>query len=205
MKHAMCGLAALLALAMAGQAQAKDEKDWSMATRLYGDTKARHVGDLLTVLILEASSASKEAQSKTDKQNSLGGSISIGHPSIDSQATPWTNAIVPTWSVKTDRSFEGGGEMENKDELKATITVRVTEVLPNKNLIIEGRRTVVVNGEQLGFILTGTVRPNDISRENTINSTLIADANIQYFGTGSLVRSQRKGILTSLWDWLNLF
>jgi len=181
------------------------DKGWVLAAKLYGDDRAHKVGDLLTVIIRESSSSSKDASSRTNKRLGLGGSVQVGHPTLDSQNTPWTNATIPAWNVQADRSFEGSGETENKDELKATLTVRVTEVLPNGTMLIEGKRTVKANGERIGFVLTGIVRPQDVTRDNTIESTSIADAHIEYFGQGAVIQNQRRGIITTLLDWINLF
>jgi flagellar L-ring protein FlgH len=81
----------------------------------------------------------------------------------------------------------------------------VTEVLPNGNLLVEGRRTLDVQEERVDVILTGTVRPEDIARDNTLPSTRVADAAIQYRSAGMLARAQNKGLLTRLWDWINPF
>ncbi|MFH0881291.1 MAG: flagellar basal body L-ring protein FlgH [Lentisphaerota bacterium] len=195
-------------LLCAGQlaALAEVEPDWSAATRLYSDKKARRVGDILTVLIVEESESSKDSSKTTDKKYKIGGSVSLGSPTVDNiPRASWTNAAVPAWSVDTANSFEGKGGMGNKDTLSGSIAVRVMEVLPNGNLMIEGKRRLSVQKEDVEFILTGTVRPEDISRDNTIKSTFVADASIQYNSTGSLAKNQNKGLVASLWDWINPF
>lgn len=179
--------------------------NWGFAHRLYGDTKARSVGDLLTVQIVEASSSSRQADLQTEKKTSMRGSMSFFHPKVDNIRTPWTNAVVPEWSVGTERDYQGSGQMKNEDSITATITVRVTEVLPNGNLLVEGRRSLSIQGEDVGYVLTGTVRPFDITRDNIIKSTKIADLDIQYYGTGAIARNQQKGLFNRLWDWVNPF
>ncbi len=79
------------------------------------------------------------------------------------------------------------------------------EVLPNGNLLIEGKRTVQIQKEYVSFILSGTVRPEDISADNVVLSTAIADASIKYESNGSVTVDQKKGLVTRVFDWLNLF
>lgn len=184
---------------------AEDGGKWLLAGRLYGDTKARRVGDLLTVEIVEETSSSREADTKTTKKTDLSGSLSFTRPNVDNQATAWTNVSLPSFSAEASRSFEGGGTMKNEEKITSTMTVRVMEVLPNGNLLVEGKRSLDVQGETSGYMLSGTVRPTDISRENIIPSTAIADLNIRYFSAGSLAKSQKKGLFNSLIDWVNPF
>ncbi|HBA84118.1 MAG TPA: flagellar biosynthesis protein FlgH [Verrucomicrobia bacterium] len=192
--------------AMGFQALAEPVTDWSLATRLYGDKKARRIGDILTVLIVEEASSAKDAQKGTDKKFSTGGSLQFASPVVDGipQAS-WTNAGLPAWNVEASRTFSGKGSMENKDTFSGTIGARVMEVLPNGNLMIEGRRTLVIQNEAVEIVLTGTVRPEDIARNNTVKSTAVADAAIQYTSSGSIAKSQNKGIFPMMWDWINPF
>jgi flagellar L-ring protein precursor FlgH len=177
-----------------------------MATDLYGDKKAHRIGDILRVEIVEQTSSSKDAQKTTDKQNNITGSISINSPTVDGEnRASWGNVSVPSWKLNTTRAFTGKGAMENSDKLTGTISVRVMEVLPNGNLLVEGSRSVFVQNEEAKIILTGMVRPEDISRDNAVKSTAVADATIRYVSSGSIARNQRKGLLTSLWDWVNIF
>lgn len=178
---------------------------WAFARRLYGDPKARAVGDLLTVLIVESSSSSKQAAMKTGKKTSTAGSFQFAHPRLDNNPTSWTNAYIPKWGVSADRSFEGGGESKNEEKITATLTVRVMEVLPNGNLMIEGKRSLHVMGEEMQYVLSGTVRPTDVSRENTVRSTAIADLSIQCLSDGPISSSQKKGLFDRVVDWVNPF
>jgi flagellar L-ring protein precursor FlgH len=135
----------------------------------------------------------------------FGGSASFFHPRIDVRNVPWTNTTIPTWNLDASRTFGGKGSLANKDTLSGSIAVRVTEVLPNGNLLIEGKRSVAVRNETVEFLLTGTVRVEDIDKENKVKSTDVADASIRYLTSGSIADSQRKGIVPSLLDWINPF
>ena len=201
----MCaGMAIALMLILTGNAFSSTE--WGLAERLYGDKKARHVGDLLTVEITETSSSTKNNSKDTEKSFSLGGSMDVSAPTIDGETKAnWENFKIPSWQLDTSSKYGGKGSMGNKDELTATIAARVVEVLPNGNLLIEGKRKLVVQNESVEFILTGTVRPEDISRENVVKSTAVADAAINYVSTGSIAKNQNKGWIPKLWDWINPF
>jgi len=176
-----------------------------MATKIYGDKKARRVGDLVTVVISEANSATKDALDKSHNNSLFSGSVNFAHPVVDAQPTAWTNAGVPKWSVDTTRTFEGGGSLANKDTFTSKITARVTEVLPNGNLLIEGKRTVILQDENVDIILTGIIRPTDIASDNTIQSGSIADASIKYSSGGPIAKNQQRGLLTRVWEWVNPF
>lgn len=206
MKLRMALLTVIFLTALAASAVAQESpKEWKMASRMYADKKARHVGDLLTVIIEESNEASKDAKSSSSKTAGLSGSASMGHPTVDANPTAWTNALIPAWKLDTSRSFEGSGSTQSKDKFTSYITVTVREVLPNGNLLIEGKRSMNIQEESVDVILTGIVRPTDITRENTIKSTSIADAGIRYESAGPIVQNQKRGIITSLWNWLNPF
>ena len=198
-------LAALLLAPACATGRSEEEPRWSMASRLYGDHRARRVGDLLTVVIVEESSAKRDAEQQTDKSMKFGGSASFSHPRIDARDVSWTNYTIPTWNLDASRTFGGKGSLANKDTLSGSIAVRVMEVLPNGNLLIEGKRSVAVRNETVEFLLTGTVRVEDIDKENKVKSTDVADASILYLTNGSIADSQRKGIVPSLLDWINPF
>ncbi len=193
-------------LALAAGAPALDEYPWAMASKMYGDKKARRIGDIVQVQIVEESSSTKDATKTSDKSYDSSGKLSFFAPQVDgnSQAS-WTNVTVPAWSIDTKRGFSGKGSMENKDSLTAVISARVMEVLPNGNLLIEGSRMLTIQGESVEFILTGTIRPLDISRDNVVKSTAVADASIRYVSQGTIAKNQQPGILPRLIDWINPF
>jgi flagellar L-ring protein FlgH len=196
-------LAALLAAT--SLCRAGDDDSWKMANALYKDTKARNIGDILTVHITEETLASKDAKSSSSKNSSLSGSASFGHPIVDGRETAWTNASLPAYSLEANRSFQGDGSIENSEKFTASVTVRIIDILPNKNLLIEGQRSLVIQEETMKVHVSGTVRPADISRNNTINSSAIADASIKYESEGPLVKNQKRGLFTRFLNWINPF
>jgi flagellar L-ring protein precursor FlgH len=101
----------------------------------------------------------------------------------------------------SSNSLTGKGTTSRDSELQARITARVVEVLPNGNLNIEGKRRLAVNAEDQYIVISGTVRPEDITSDNVISSQYIADAKIVYTGKGVVDDKMRPGWLTRVVDW----
>lgn len=165
------------------------------------DLKARRKGDILTVVITETASASKSATTETERKSS----ISAGVPNLFGLETNMTG--IRNWmdlskliNASAGSNFDGSGSTTRRENLNATISTRVVEVLPNGNFLIEGRRNVRVNHEDQIILLEGSVRPRDISSDNTINSSYVANARITYAGKGIISDRQQPGWLMGLFD-----
>src|SRR3989337_2150299 len=188
---------AWLVITMSPVYAANDGSLWSEERQngfYFGDLKARNVGDIVTVRIVESSKGNKNASTKTEKDSSLSTSISafFGMPSDKlSQASV---------GAETSEKHDGSGSTSRSSELTAVITARVIDVMPNGNLVIDGRREVVVNNETQLLYVTGIVRPEDIGPNNTVLSSYIADAKITYTGTGVVSDKQRVGWFVRLLD-----
>ena len=102
-------------------------------------------------------------------------------------------------------SFKGEGSVANSDDISATFTVRVIDVLPNGNLIIEGMRRTAYTGEIQDIILRGAVRKIDITGQNKVNSNQVADLSLRYINTGEITDGQRKGWFKKFWDSVSPF
>lgn len=151
---------------------------------LYGDTVALNVGDILTVTLQESTRASKNAESSISKDNE----ISMLDPKILGKG----NIGIAT-DINTERDFQGQAEADQSNSLNGNITVTVTEVLPNGVLHIRGEKWLsLTNGDEY-IRLTGLVRPQDISPDNTVASNRIADARIAYGGTGDFDQANQMG------------
>lgn len=183
--------------------------EWRMAIDLYGDVKARQVGDLVTVIIEESSSMNRAARQDSSRSTSGGGSASVGHPTLEVDGAvrdqPWTRASLPDFNWQFRNQSSGGGQVRSEEDFTSTMSARVLEVLPNGNLLLEGKRTVHLQDERVEMILTGMVRPRDIRSDNTVSSARLADASIRYVTDGPISRDQRRGLLTRMLNWLNLF
>lgn len=183
-----------------------DSKNGSVAQGrlggLFGDQKARNVGDILTVNIVEVSQASESAQTALTRKSQTVGQVNGFFGLENKQNGPWktTGNLVNVNTPNND--FTGTGQTTRQGALSATITARVTEVMPNGNLAIEGRREIYVNNEKKEILLQGVVRPRDIAFNNTISSTQIADAKVIYTGIGVVAEKQRPGWGARLFDYL---
>ncbi len=173
-------------LGYAGSLWPKDKKD-----SLFSDNKARRVGDIVTILITENSSTSQSVSRKIGKKSSIQGGAGTGV--LD---------FIPVWGLNTSTTLKGGGSVTSNEVITAKITAKIVGILPNGNLKIEGIRRVVINNDSLEIIITGVIRPQDISSDNTVLSTYISDAQISYRGTGSLTNAQKEGILSQILNWL---
>ncbi len=169
-----------------------DEGNW------LSDIKARRVGDIVTVIIAEEASASKEASTNTDRSSSLSAGISnfFGlENSVSSNITP--SALI---NASTSNDFSGSGKTTRSENLAATLTTQVVKVYPNGNLKIRGGKSVTVNNENQIIYLTGIVRSYDVSAENTVDSGDILNAQISYTGKGSVSDKQKPGWLMRIFD-----
>ncbi|HQD39827.1 MAG: flagellar basal body L-ring protein FlgH [Firmicutes bacterium] len=162
---------------------------------LYQDQKAKNVGDLVTIIIVESSKASQQASTNTGKESDVG--VSPGGGLL---------RFIPIFGIGGQTRSDSQGSTTRGGSITARVTAKVVEVLPNGNLVLEGSQQIVVNKEQQEIILRGVVRPQDITPENTILSSYLADAKIEYKGEGPIGgRRQEPGLLTNffgLFDWL---
>ncbi|RLA79841.1 MAG: hypothetical protein DRG33_03385 [Deltaproteobacteria bacterium] len=169
---------------------------------LFLDNKARWLNDLVTVKIVEVNQAKGEASTESGRESSVDASIDtfFGAPSHFGLKHIWSGGFKPELKAGIESSFEGSGTTSRSMKILATITCRVVQVLPNGNLVIEGRREVKVNREREYIVLSGIVRPEDIAPDNTVLSTAVADARIEYSGSGVISDRQGPGILTRVLD-----
>lgn len=154
---------------------------------LFSDPKARRAGDVITIKIAESSSASNAADTKTDRESSLSAGIS---DFFGVNAATLNNLEV---GGDIESEFEGKGSTSRSGTLDAFVTARVVEVMPNGNLKIVGSREIMVNNEKQIMAIYGVVRPRDISEDNIVLSTFVADARIAYSGAGIVDDRQRPG------------
>jgi len=171
---------------------------------LFMDYKARRVNDIITISIVEVSIASGEASTNTGRESSISAGITdlLGVPSHYGLRNLWGrgNDFSSSIGATTKNTFDGTGKTSRKGSLKASITARITKVLPNGNLVVKGKKEVIINNDEQIIIISGIVRPKDISANNTVLSTYIADAKIEYTGKGIIDDKQRPGWLTRLFD-----
>lgn len=157
---------------------------------LLEDHRARLVGDILTINIVEKLSATQSSTTSVDKSGSIGGSVS---------AAPFMN---PSFLGKlgvgasSDNKSSGAGATQNTNDFTGTITATVVQVLPNGHLMIRGEKQIGVNQNVDILQFTGQVDPHTIVAGNTVSSTQIANVRIQQSGRGAAADAQRMGWLS---------
>lgn len=167
---------------------------------LIADKRASGVGDLLTIIVEENNSTSKDNSTKTSKASGVDASIAsfLFGPTASGLMTK--GGKYPALKFDSKNDFTGGGQINNTEKIIAKIAVRVIDRLPNRNLVIEGSRRSAFSGETQDIVLRGIVRPEDIAANNTIFSYNVADATISFVGKGAVTSSQKKGWFNRVWD-----
>jgi len=176
-----------------------------VAKPMYADKRATGIGDILTIVVSESTSANKNNETKTERQSSLSAAITSFLYPQSAGGFLSHNGQMPAMAYNSDHKHDGVGSIANTETIAAYVAVRVIDVLPNRNLLIEGRRETAFGGEHQTIILHGLVRTDDVSANNTVSSQNVADANIQILGKGSVTDTTRKGWFNRIWDKLNPF
>ncbi len=174
--------------------------------RLFEDVRARRIGDVLTVILLEKTSASKSANASADKDSSGSLENPILFGSFPQFNLPGRFPLASTrdntlqMGYKAEREFSGEAEAKQSNSLTGNITVTISDVLPNGNLVVRGEKWLTLNQGEEFIQIAGIVRPEDINTNNAILSTQIADAQITYSGKGFLADSNDMGWLAKFFN-----
>ncbi|MDA7746088.1 flagellar basal body L-ring protein FlgH [Psychromonas sp.] len=168
------------------------------ANSLYSDIKAHRVGDIITVFLEEATSAKKNAGTSLEKKNSY-------DLAVDELTFPNTSGNTMTISgfgggFSQGGKFEGDSDADQSNSLQGSITVNVTRVLSNGNLEIRGEKWLMLNNGEEYVRIKGVIRSEDVNSDNSVSSMHVANARIQYGGTGDFANTQRQGWLTSFFN-----
>jgi flagellar L-ring protein precursor FlgH len=170
------------------------------------DTRAVRVGDVVSIRLDESADASGNATTRLDKESSANGGANaiLG-------IMPALKAAYPTldpsklYDIVSKSAFLGNGSTARNGELRGSVAVRVTKEMPNGDLFVEGTKVVMVNNEEYHLYVSGLLRPADIAQDNTVASSRIADAQIEFTGRGDVADTQRKGWFLRFLDWINPF
>ncbi len=168
---------------------------------LYTDKKAKRTEDVITVLIVENAKAGSDTKTNTDKSQNA--TVDINPFNVK-----WGGGAANEYSPKVGfggkigQKYDGTGKTTRQGDVRATLSARIVAVYDNGNLLIEGNKEVEVNSEKEILRVSGIVRPEDISPDNTVLSEKIADARIQYTGSGDLHQASRPGLLARFFNWL---
>ncbi|HXG48539.1 MAG TPA: flagellar basal body L-ring protein FlgH [Methylomirabilota bacterium] len=195
-------LASALLLASVLCAQAGPGSLWRDDTSraLVADKRAQKVGDILTIVVQESSTASKDNSTQTSKKSSVDAAINTFFYSPTASGLLTKGGQLPALQYAGQQGFEGGGKINNSERITARVAVRVIDVLPNGSMLLEGRRETSFSGERQEVILRGTVRSEDVAANNTVFSYNVADASIQFISKGTVSDNQRKGWLQKVWE-----
>jgi flagellar L-ring protein FlgH len=168
------------------------------------DVRARFPGDLLTVIVSEASTGKKDATTNTSFTSSISANVQdfFGITAAMVKFLPKMFSADPVVKAETARDSKGDGETTRSGTLSARITATVVAIDTNGNLVVKGEKVVAVNGESQYIVLSGVVRPVDILADNSIPSSRLADARIDYYGQGTVASKQRVPFVHTLFDYL---
>jgi flagellar L-ring protein precursor FlgH len=156
---------------------------------LFEDRRARYVGDTMTILITETTSASTQSNTSVNRS----GSITAAIPTV--QGLPGKSLQGLSLAAESENTFSGDGAAAARNVFNGNITVTVIEVLPNSNLLVSGEKQVSIGHGTEYIRLSGVVNPYFISTANTINSSNVADARIEYKESGAISEAQVMGWL----------
>jgi len=172
---------------------------------LYEDIKASRIGDIVTIILVEETNASKSASTSTTKDNNLdvanptllGSSFSMSIPKFLPMGG---RTIGLDSSLSSSKSFSGEGDSNQKNKMTGTVTALVTNVLANGNMVVSGKKRITINNGDEYIHITGIVRPGDISGNNAVFSNKIANAEISYGGTGVVSDVNETGWMTRFFN-----
>ena len=188
-------LACLLATAATAWAQAGPSLWDEERGNRYSNRKARHVGDIITVLVTESSAGSNRAALKTKKESKFGADGMYGIGALD---------FLPSFGAESQvkNEHDGSGQSVVQGQLSTKISVQVTEIRPNGHLVVEGSRLISINGDEDQITLHGVGRPEDVAADNTLLSLYLAEARISYQGKGPVHGAGRRSLFSRLLSWI---
>lgn len=172
------------------------ESLWKKADQpgsMFADSRARSIGDIVTIVVQESATISATKSATTNKSSEVADAV---QQILKAGSGATTGFPSNAWNNNSD--FSGGGSVSDSQSAQSQLSVIVVDRLPNGNLAIEGMRRVTMANEINYAVIRGFIRPQDVREDNTILSSRIADAQVDFIAEGSLTEAQRKG-------WLNRF
>ncbi len=166
---------------------------WRNGSRaFFKDQRAHQVGDLLTVTVNINDAANM--QNETQRQRNNGNTQSAITSMLGLPTVPLINQTIPAQLLNASGSLnsDGKGQIQRTDAVTTNVAAVVTQILPNGNMVVEGKQEIRVNFEMRVLIVGGIIRPEDIQSDNTIDSSKIAEARIAYGGRGQITDIQQE-------------
>jgi flagellar L-ring protein FlgH len=186
-------------------ATAKSLWEDELSKPMYSDHRGIGVGGILTIVVQENTTANKNKETKTEHSSSMNEAITSFLYPPGSSGILTKGGQLPAMAFNSDNTHAGGGSINDSESIVAHIAVKIVDVLPNQNLVVEGKRETSFSGEKQTIVLHGVVRTDDVASDNTVLSYNVADATIQIIGKGAVSDSQRKGWFNRVWDKINPF
>lgn len=170
---------------------------------IFADRTAGRIGDILTIVVDESSSVSSSLSKSTNESGSINASVTdffyTGLGTLNGGEYPSVNLTGP------GSSHTGGGNITNSQSVSSSASVLVIDRLPNGNLVIEGARELSVSGETQYIVIRGIVRRDDIAPNNTVMSSQIASAHVQFLDKGAIASAQKQGWIAQLLNVANIW
>jgi flagellar L-ring protein FlgH len=163
---------------------------------LFEDRKARQVGDVLTVLLVERTDAKKSAATNTSKDSSF----SVAGPTLFGGPVTVGGTEVLEFDVSAERAFNGAGGSTQSNALTGSVSVLIAQVLPNGNFLVRGEKQIAINRGSESVSIEGIVRPADIAADNSVRSDRVANARIHYGGRGELADANAQGWISRFFN-----
>ncbi len=181
--------------------------DGSTPDALVTDHRANKVGDIITVLIIDSSSVSQKTTSSRNRASAINLEVTNWtqpkfYHGLRSSVNSTTKGNMPIYGMDGAATYSGGGTYSGSYNIQTQVTTKIIEVLPNKNMVIEGLSEVMVNTEKNTVAVSGVIRPEDISPNNTILSTQVADAKVRLLGKGPIQNKTKAGVFEKILDFI---
>lgn len=165
---------------------------------LFGNANSHRIGDIITITLDERTISSKSSGIDITKESDVS-LLENGNQTILGRDTTKNIPLLPTvtipLSATQDRSFSGDASADQSNSLQGNISVTIVEILENGNLIVRGEKWITLNQGEEYIRISGMLRKDDVSLQNVVSSTKLANARISYSGTGDLANSQKMGWL----------
>lgn len=195
-----------IVLATFAAAAVRAQSIWTDQSRsIFADERSLQVGDILTVAISENSTETKNNETATERKSSLAAAITAFLYPAGASGLLTKSGQLPAMAYNSDHTHDGKGTINDSETIVAQMAVQIIDVLPNGNLVVEGKRDTSFSHENQTIVLRGIVRPEDVAANNIVQSYNIADATIQFIGKGTVSDSQSKGWFNRIWDKINPF
>lgn len=196
---------AILALWLPATVQSQSLWHDDTSRSIFADKRSLNVGDIITIAISENTTANQSDSTATERKSSLSAAITAFLYPAGATPLLTKGGSLPAMAYNSDHVHNGTGSISDSQTIVAQIAVQIIDVLPNGNLVIQGKRDTSFSHENQTIVLRGIVRPDDVLGNNTVFSYNVADATIQIIGKGAVSDTTNKGWFNRIWDKVNPF